>query len=172
MASQITSITIVYSAVYSGGDEGKHQSSASLAFVRVLHCWPVNSPHKGPVTWNMFPFDDVNIIPWHGNQGQGGFVRNLGSGFPWQIDRGLEYHDCHSALCRCPLSSKWGCSSDNSRIRQPVNTVNRTYDLSGITHVTPFRKYGKRSTGPSTYGPWVCTHSKLFSCKSVLMVCS
>ena len=33
MASQITSLTIVYSTVYSGTDEIKHQSSASLAFV-------------------------------------------------------------------------------------------------------------------------------------------
>ena len=31
----------------------------SLAFVRGIHRWPVNSPHKGPVTQNMFPFDDV-----------------------------------------------------------------------------------------------------------------
>ena len=50
--------------------------------------------------------------------------------------------------------------------------VNRTYELSGITNVTPFRKYGKHSTGPSTYGLWVHTYSKLFSCKSVLTVCS
>ena len=28
----------------------KHQSSASLAFVRGIHRWPVKSPHKGPVT--------------------------------------------------------------------------------------------------------------------------
>ena len=33
MASQITSLTIVYSTVYSGADQSKHQSSASLAFV-------------------------------------------------------------------------------------------------------------------------------------------
>ena len=58
-ASQITSLTIVYSTVYSGADERKHQSSASLAFVREIHRWPVNSPHKGPVTPKMFPFDDV-----------------------------------------------------------------------------------------------------------------
>ena len=58
------------------------------------------------------------------------------------------------------------------RIRLSVSTVNHTYELSGITHVTPFRKYGKHSTGPSTYGPWVRTYSKLFSCKSVLTVCS
>ena len=44
--------------------------------------------------------------------------------------------------------------------------------ISRITHVTPFHIYGKHSTGPSTYGPWVRTYSKLFSCKSVLTVCS
>ena len=49
MASQITSLTIVYSTVYSGADQRKHQSSASLAFVWGIHRWPVNSPHKGPV---------------------------------------------------------------------------------------------------------------------------
>ena len=50
---------IVYSTVYSGTDQRKHQSSASLAFVRGIHRWPVNSPHKWPVTRKMFPFDDV-----------------------------------------------------------------------------------------------------------------
>ena len=62
MASQITSLTIVYSNVYSGADQRKHQSSASLAFVRVIHRGPVNSPHKWPVTRKMFPFDDVIMI--------------------------------------------------------------------------------------------------------------
>ena len=33
--------------------------SASLAFARGIHRWPVNSPHKGPVTRKMVPFDDV-----------------------------------------------------------------------------------------------------------------
>ena len=59
IASQITSLTIVYSAVYSGADQSKHQSSASLAFVWGIHRGPVNSPHKWPVTRKMFPFDDV-----------------------------------------------------------------------------------------------------------------
>ena len=58
-ASQITSLTIVYSTVYSSADQRKHQSSASLAFVRGIHRGPVNSPHKEPVTRKMFPFDDV-----------------------------------------------------------------------------------------------------------------
>ena len=62
MASQITSLTIVYSTVCSDEDQREHQSSASLAFVRGIHQWPVNSPHKWPVTWKMFPFDDV--IMW------------------------------------------------------------------------------------------------------------
>ena len=59
MASQITSITIVYSTVYSGADQRKRQSSASLAFVREIHRLPVNFPHKWPVTRKMSPFDDV-----------------------------------------------------------------------------------------------------------------
>ena len=59
MASQITFVSIVYPTVCSGADKIKHQSSASQAFVRGIHRWPVNSPHKGPVTRKMLPFDDV-----------------------------------------------------------------------------------------------------------------
>ena len=44
--SQITSLTIVYSTVYSGADQRKHQSYASMAFVRGIHRWPVTSPHN------------------------------------------------------------------------------------------------------------------------------
>ena len=65
MASQITSLTIVYSTVYPGADQRKHQSSASLAFARGIHRWPGNSPHKWPVTRKMFPFDDVIMIMQH-----------------------------------------------------------------------------------------------------------
>ena len=63
IASQITSLTIVYSIVYSDAGQRKHQSSASLAFVRGIHRGPVNSPHKWPVTRKMFPFDDVMFFP-------------------------------------------------------------------------------------------------------------
>ena len=59
LASQITSLTVVYSIVYSGVDQSKHQNSASLAFVQEIHRGPVNFPHKWPVTRKMFPFDDV-----------------------------------------------------------------------------------------------------------------
>ena len=64
MTSQITSLMIVYPTIYSGANQRKHQSSASLAFVRGIHRSPMNSQHKGPVTWKMFPFDDVIIYRW------------------------------------------------------------------------------------------------------------
>ena len=54
MASQIVSLAIAYSTVCSGADLRQHQSSVSLAFVRGIHRWPVNSPHKGPVTRKCF----------------------------------------------------------------------------------------------------------------------
>ena len=65
MASQITCISIIYSTVCPGADQRKHLSPVSLTFVRHwpfvrgIHRWPVNSPHKGPVMRKMFPFDDV-----------------------------------------------------------------------------------------------------------------
>ena len=58
-AFQITSVSIVYLTVCSGPGQRKHQSSASLAFVRGIHRGPVNSPHKRPVTRKVVPFDDV-----------------------------------------------------------------------------------------------------------------
>ena len=59
MASQITGVSIVCTTVCSGTDQRNHQSSASLAFARGIHRWPVDSPHKGPVTRIFFPFDHV-----------------------------------------------------------------------------------------------------------------
>ena len=51
MTPQNTSLTIVCSTVYSGADQRKHQSSASLAFVRGIHRWPL--------TQKKLLFDDV-----------------------------------------------------------------------------------------------------------------
>ena len=70
MVSQITSLMIVYSTIHSGADQRKHQSSASRAFVRGIHWWPVNSLHKWPVTQKMFSFDDV-IMTWKNIHHQG-----------------------------------------------------------------------------------------------------
>ena len=52
MASQIAGVSVVCS----GTDKRKDQSPASLAIVRGIHRWPVDSPHKGPVTWKCFHF--------------------------------------------------------------------------------------------------------------------
>ena len=63
IASRTTSLTTVYLIVYSRADQRKHQNSASLAFLRGIHRRPVNSPHKGPVTRKMVPFNDVIMVP-------------------------------------------------------------------------------------------------------------
>ena len=57
MAPQSTTVSIVYSIICSGTH--LDQSSASLAFVRGIHWWPVDSPHRGLVMQKMLPFDDV-----------------------------------------------------------------------------------------------------------------
>ena len=57
MASGITSLTIVYSTVYSGSDQRKHQSSAPLAFVSGIHRWTQMASNT-----EMFPFDDVIMM--------------------------------------------------------------------------------------------------------------
>ena len=62
MASQITGVSIVYSTAGSSTDERKHQTSASLAFVRGIYRWSVNCPHKRQVTRKIFPFDDVIML--------------------------------------------------------------------------------------------------------------
>ena len=51
IASQITSLTIVYSAV-SGADQSKHQSSASLAFVWGIHRSPVTGEFPAQMASN------------------------------------------------------------------------------------------------------------------------
>ena len=62
MASQITSVSIICWTIYSVVEQRKHQSSVSLAFVREIHQWLVDSPHKGLATRKMFPFDGIVMI--------------------------------------------------------------------------------------------------------------
>ena len=62
MVSHITGVSIVWSIVCSGTDQGNHQSYASWAFVSGNHRWLVISPHKGPVKRKTFPLDDVIMI--------------------------------------------------------------------------------------------------------------
>ena len=55
MVSQNTGVSICLLSCLSDADKRKHQSSASLAFVRGIHRWPVNSLHRRPVTRKMYP---------------------------------------------------------------------------------------------------------------------
>ena len=65
MASQITGVSIVRLTVSSGENQRKYQTSASLAFLKGIHRWQVDSPRKEPVTRKMFPFDDVIMgVQW------------------------------------------------------------------------------------------------------------
>ena len=79
IVSQSSGVSIVYSTVCSGADQRKHQSTASLAFVRGIHRSPVNSQHKGPVTRKMIPFDEV-IISWVSLR-SGAAMKSLGDFF-------------------------------------------------------------------------------------------
>ena len=69
------------------------QSSASLFFVRGIHQWPVNSPHKWPVTRKMFPFDDVIMCE-----------ENPCGTAPHQILVWLSHTGVFNALCFCLFS--------------------------------------------------------------------
>ena len=59
IASQITSLAVVYSMVYSGADQRKTSKLRVTGLCAGNSPGPVKSPHKGPVTRKMFPFDDV-----------------------------------------------------------------------------------------------------------------
>ena len=64
MASQITSPTALYSTVYSRRRSRKTSKLRVTGLCVGKSPGPVNSPHKGPVTRKMFPFDDV-IMCFH-----------------------------------------------------------------------------------------------------------
>ena len=91
MASRITSLTIVCTTVYSGADQRKHQSSASLAFVRGIHRGPVNSPHKRPVTRKMSPFDDVIMKIMRETRQIGRWLPAILFGFPSILAKFLKF---------------------------------------------------------------------------------
>ena len=124
IASQITSLTIVYSAVYSAVDQRKHQSSASLAFVRGIHRGPVNSPHKGPVTRKMFPFDDV--VMWKHLLGRWPFVRGttrVTGGFPSQKPVTWLSNQSRRRWFETPSPPLWRHCNGTGRVWLHINIV-------------------------------------------------
>ena len=110
-ASQITGVSMLCSTVWSGADQRKHQSFTSLASVRGIHRWPVNSPHKGPVTRKMFPFDDVTMISPDNSLYHVGFATHVptsGKHFRWLLMfRRLFW-------ARCPFHERFFHRNSNS----------------------------------------------------------
>ena len=135
MTSQITCASIVYPIVCPGADQSTHLNSASLAFVRGIHRWPVNSPHKGPVMWKMSPFDDVIMV-------NSGVIDN-------SLDNSLDNSDVWNARCcfnmkRPSFEYKYSYCKDNGmprssyfynrnshakKRRLPIETSHRTYRI-------------------------------------------
>ena len=95
--------------------------SASLAFVRGIHRWPVNSPHKGPVTRKMFPFNDV-IMGHYLNQ-------------RWLISTNSESR--YNVLQK-KLNLKTSYEVCRSSCLGP-NMINATYGMKMPTHYPTYR---------------------------------
>ena len=139
MASQIISLKIVYSTVYSGADQRKYQNSASLAFVRGIHRWPVNSPQMAS--------NAENVPIWwrhHGSNNQLLFTASLcGQHLSWEM---AWKGNARSKLGLCSVNLRAGYFS------------NLACDWLSIV-----RTYSKQET---ENGPWsgVCFQLTLFSC--------
>ena len=152
IASQITGVSIVCSTVCSGAYQIKHQSSTSLAFVRGIHQWPVDSPHKGPVMRKIFPFDDVIMSSLTGSSPT--LVRlctDLGPALHWpwsrpytDLDLALHWSWPGSTLTLvCPYTDlglalhwPWSC---------PTLTLARLYTDFGLALHWPW---------PALHWPW------------------
>ena len=126
IASQITSLTIVYLTVYSGANQRKHQSFASLAFVRGIRRGPVNSSRKGPVTRKMFPFDDVimtaNMAICHENNIRGAHLCLYYGKWPASITYFPVLFSYWMPLCEVPsaMSSTFVSNTYSIRLRNKL----------------------------------------------------
>ena len=110
-------------SVDSDADQRKHQSSASVAFVRGIHRGPVNSPHKWPVTRKMFPFDDVMWVVGCGSWVVGrSFVSYLSSLIIEKSEMNVRFQSTLNRKCRFyeifTTISKGSCQHDNLQCSQ------------------------------------------------------
>ena len=141
IASQITSLKSVYSTIYSGADQRKHQSSASLAFVRGIHRWSMNSPHKWPATRIFIPFDDVNMV--HNTTCKMRFGARWRMYFiSLQQIRPVASLWLYSAACiivffNCFMSSAWDCRLVSSGRAMYIRIIDSN-DKSSILNMLPY----------------------------------
>ena len=148
MASQITGSTDG-----SGADQIKHQSSASLAFVRGIHRWPVNFPHKRPVTQKNFPF-------WwrHHDYSDNCFLLQLwcpGAGVLLQAVCGW------SLLAFCSVCARSPCKQTRT-LRRPSSSLSAQQTPAGImaNATSPNRThavYARLSTEETSVSMWTWT---------------
>ena len=106
MASEITCISSVCSTIRSGSHQRKHQSSASLAFVRGNHHWPVDSPYIGPIKRKMFPFDDV-IMYMNSTKFEGSIKQCLCLCSGHDLDCKMYFHTQFTAPGSPSLGKNW-----------------------------------------------------------------
>ena len=130
IASQITSLTIVYSILYTDADQRKHQSFSSLAFVRGIHRGPVNSPHKWPVTRKRFPFDDVimsEYIPRNMHTGRALLWFGIGRYYPYPSGL-LPWHWVNLVIAPVPMKQPWRIWVNRSHesVRKSLYNHNKT----------------------------------------------
>ena len=96
MVSQISGISIICSTVCSGADQRKHQSCASMAFVRGIHRWRWR---WFPLTWKMFPFDDVIMHVW---------AKTRSNNY-WHCERSLFDNSIQNQVQAKPWTRDFGC---------------------------------------------------------------
>ena len=138
IASQITSLMSVYSTVYSGADQRKHQRSASLAFVRGIHRWPVSSPHKRPVTRKMFLFDDVLMITF-----QSGMKYITLSTFVWRMSCVTNLSCVTEVMCdRCQVL-RMSCVTNLSCVTDVMCDGCQMWRMSCVKDVTLYTQFGR-----------------------------
>ena len=75
------------------------------------------------------------------------------------------------AIVRLP-QCQWSKPDGYGKISQCITTTKHSKAVTVCIFLGIYCKYGKHSSGPSTYRQWVHTYKKLFSCKSVLTICS
>ena len=141
MTSQVTDVSIVYLTVCSGRDQRKHQCSVWLAFVRGIHRWPVNSPHKGPVTRKYF---HMMTSPWVIVF----FVRRSSkrTGLTWVL---IIIKQAHLLFALALYSNHWCCfllwMGDDWQLVLPPNTLSlssfRTHCSWRQSHNQPVRHW-------------------------------
>ena len=130
MAFQITGVSMVCSAVYSGADQRKKQSSASPAFVRGIHRWPMNSPHKGQWRGGQWcsqrTSDAENVSIWwrhHALQPSSYMGPELGARRCWAISGYSDYELKHVLFKMSPLINDYDniLVNQSSRVDETVH---------------------------------------------------